>query len=174
MADKFYKPFYGFMEFEGSPILNKNFSSGEVLKIQPAAGEILIIHRLIAEVQDTRVGFDVDSFGGMAALTNGIGIKVENASGVLVDLTNGLPIKTNSDWGRFCYDVNRIDYGNGDYSLQARWTFSKAGVPLRLDGDAGEFLAMYFEDDFTDISHMSFNYQGYYLDKPLEANRYDD
>jgi len=170
-------PFYRFIEENGdgsgAKVHNLDYSGGKVLKIIPAAGETIILHRMISEVQDTRVGFNVDSFGGLSELTNGIQIKLENAQGVLVDLTGGLPIKTNSDWGRFCYDVARIDYGNGDFSLQSRWTFNNAGMPLKLDSNDGEFLAMYFQDDFRGLSHMSFNFQGYYYDVPARTNNYD-
>ena len=110
-------------------------------------------------IEDTN-GSDVEKYGNISALTNGIQIRVQDDTGTLLDLTDGLPIKSNAHWGRFCYDDDIKDWGSGNEFVQGRWTFSKAGAPIRLDGNTNRRLEILLDDSFTGLIDHTFNVQG--------------
>lgn len=121
--------------------------------IAPPAGWRYHVSRMM--VQIAGVGVDSGTYGGLAALTNGIAVqKRSGATTVVTDLTDGLPVKTNHHWSRLCYDVRLDEWGNPadiDY-VQVRWTFSKTDGALRLDGDQSERLSVVLNDDMGDAS----------------------
>jgi len=123
-------------------------------------GQILRVARLLVHIEDATV-WSAASYGNLAAaLTNGITVQHQSAVGaVLNDLTNGDPVKLNADWGKFCYDVSYVAFGAGNDFLQARWTFEKSGVPLRLK--TGERLVLTLHDDFDGLDAHTFIIQGY-------------
>jgi len=146
----------------GNKNANGDYTTPDIFFIQPGAGEIYRIARLIISVEDG-TGFTAVKYGNLAALTNGIQIRVQGDSGTIIDLTDNVPIKSNSHYGRTCYDVALKDWGAGDQLLCARWTFEKHGQMLRLDGDAdgGERLEVLLSDNFTGINFHYFLAQGY-------------
>jgi len=123
-------------------------------------GEILRITRLLVHYEDATV-WSAAEYGNLgAALTVGITVHTEDASGnTIINLTDDAPVKTNSDWGKFCYDTNYVAFGAGNDFLQARWTFSKSGMPLRLK--EGEKLVVTVHDDLDGLDAHSFVAQGY-------------
>ena len=60
-------------------------------------------------------------------------------------------IKTNGEWGQFCYDaeVYAGSLGNLNTYLRVRWTFANSGYPLRLVGANNERLEVVLNDDFS-------------------------
>ena len=118
------------------------------------------IHRLIIHIGDTG-GIQAQDYGNIAGgLTNGYTVKALDASQAeLIDLCAGIPILTNGDIGRYCYDVDLKTWGSGDEFIQARWTFSKAGSPLHLP--KGYRLSVTLNDDFTGLLQHYFMVQGY-------------
>ena len=128
--------------------------------IQPPSGEVFHVHRLLVFVQDAGT-FDSGSYGNGITLTNGIAVRVQNNEGTYSDLTAGLPVKINPHWKRLCYDVDISTYGQGDEAMGARWTFSKAGHPIRLDGGSGDRLEVLLDDDFTGLIDHTFLVQGF-------------
>ncbi len=141
-----------------------------IFYFQPAAGTIARITRLIVLVRAPKNSFYTDSYGSVGELTNGVTVRVQDDSGTVVALTNGIPIKTNGNWGHFCFDaeVYPAEVGNNDTYLRVRWTFEKAGYPLRLVGDNNERLEIVLNDNFTGtgpsnalVEHY-FHAQGYY------------
>ena len=120
-----------------------------------------VVERIMVYVQDTGI-FDMEDYGATAApLTNGITIDVMNSSdSSIVDLTP-VPIKSNGQWGAYCYDVRVDTWGVGDEALQARWTFTKftAGAGIWLN--AGEKLVLTANDDFDDLVSQRVTCQGY-------------
>lgn len=139
-----------------------NYSGGATtFKILPPASTIFRVTRLLVYVKDT-AGMVASEYGNLgSALTNGIQIRVHNGTTTVVDLTDGDPITENADYGKFCYDVQVLGWGAGDDILLARWTFSKAGQDLRLDGDATEALEVILNDDFSGLLSHKFIAQGY-------------
>lgn len=138
-----------------------NYSGGqEIFYIQPPAGTIYRLARMLVFVEDSG-SFDSGSYGNGIVLTNGIEVRVQDGSGTISDMTNGIPVKTNPHWKRLCYDAVRSNYGTGNESLGVRWTFTKAGQFIRLDGDSNERLEVLLEDDFSGLVAHNFLVQGY-------------
>ena len=70
------------------------------------------------------------------------------------------PVKTNPDWGSYCYDASVSKYGTGIEQLLVRWTFNKLGRPIILDGDKSEEMGLILNDDFSGLEGHYFNMQG--------------
>ena len=164
------QPFYRFADTvgDGSGVydLNGDYSAGglglTIAKVQPSAGEVLRLERVIWFIRDTG-SFKASGYGAVAgSLTNGIQVRVQNDGGTLVNLTSQEKIVTNGGIGTYCYDVDVKTWGSGDEMLLARWTFAKAGYPLRLIGDNNERFELVLNDDFSDLVHHAFHLQGYY------------
>ena len=145
----------------GSTAVTGDYSSAqEIFYIQPPAATVYRLARMIVYIQDTGA-FDADGYGNGSALTNGIVVHKRDDSGVIDNLTAGIPIKSNSQWGRLCFDTSLSTYGTGDESLAVRWTFTKAGQYLRLDGDSNERLEIVLDDSFLHLVDHTFLVQGY-------------
>ena len=128
--------------------------------IQPPAGEVFVVHRVILTIRDGG-NFNSNNYAGFAnPLTNGISLAVKRGAATIVDVTGGVPIKTNLGWGRYSYDVTYVTFGvTGDNAILCRWTFANAGAPIALtDADR---LAFLLNDNFTGIVQHYFNFQGY-------------
>lgn len=119
------------------------------------------IHRLIISAEDTS-GMGADDYGKITGgLTVGYFLLAKDAQGAtLLDLTNGLPIKTNGGLTWYCYDVDIHTWGNGNEYLAARWTFAQSGIPLYLG--PGERLSVTFNDDLSGLINHRFKVQGHY------------
>lgn len=146
----------------GNRNFNEDYSSVEGrAKIKPPAGETYRLARMIISVEDTG-GFTASKYGNLAALTNGVEIKVFNKDGAseMLDLTAGLPIVKNAQWGALCYDVDLKDWGAGNDLLLVRWTFSTTGSSIVLDGDDEQSLEVIFNDDLTGLIDHRFMIQG--------------
>jgi hypothetical protein len=167
-------PIYQHLDINGDGTGTKNAignytGSAEIFYFQPDAGKIARITRMIVLIRGPKTSFYTDSYGSVGELTNGVTVRVQDDSGTTVQLTNGIPVKTNGNWGHFCFDaeVYPSSVGNNDTYLRVRWTFEKAGYPLRLVGDNNERLEVVLNDDFTGggsgglVEHY-FHAQGYY------------
>jgi hypothetical protein len=130
--------------------------------LQPAAGEILEVTRLLVQVRASGSPVSAERYGDQTALTGGITIQKSGKRGVIADLTDGLTIKNNGDWGRVCYDVNSTGFVSGDQFVHVRWTFKKHGKSVILDGDRLERLEVVFVagDDFSGLASHTFTAQG--------------
>lgn len=120
----------------------------------------LKVARMIVTVQDG-AGFDAGDYGAVAGgLANGITVRQEDATGAVVaNIVDPLaPIKTNVDWAAYCYDGILSAFGTGDNFYNARWTFSKAGLPLRLP--QGGKIRIILHDTLTGLSGHRFLFQG--------------
>jgi hypothetical protein len=129
-------------------------------KIVPPSGELYTLSRVIVQIRDSGL-ISAEGYGGLAALTNGVELRVRDGAGTVLDLVNGLPVKSNAGWGSFCYDVALTEFGAGDNFVQVRWTFSKSGKALELNGDEGEYLEAYLSDDLTGLVGHTFQVQGF-------------
>ena len=117
------------------------------------------IHRMIVAIEDN-TNMWASRYGGGPTLTNGILVKVIDADGLteIKDLTNFVPIKTNARWGALCYDVDLKTWGTGNELLLARWSFDRAGSPIRLE--PGMSLRVILNDDFSILNDHRFMVQG--------------
>lgn len=130
------------------------------IKAQP--GEIIALYRVIATVRDGG-SFDSGSYGNGIILTNGITFCYKN--NFVETCPTAVPIKTNPDWGIYCYDTLVSSYGSGDETLQARWTFAKMGIPFILDGDIGAEVGVYVHDDISGLVSQYVNAQAIRMPK---------
>ncbi len=127
-------------------------------------GDTLEIHRLIIHYTDAKI--DAGFYGDAITLTNGIKVQIRDTDdNTIFDLTNGLPIKTNANWGRVAYDtlISNFGSGAGDDGFSVRWTFSRAGTPIYLKNNL--YFAVVLNDDFTGLVTQSFTIQGRYLNR---------
>lgn len=123
--------------------------------------QTLYITRLLVWYQDG-TGGNISEYGNLnAALTTGIIVQhIDNdGSTVVNDLTDGLPVKTNGDWARLCYDYTFQNHGTGDDMFTARWTFEKAGDAIILQ--PGERLNFKVQDDLTNLTYHYAIVQGH-------------
>lgn len=144
-----------------------DYSSVEkIFFIQPSDIQTLRITRLLVSIEDEGPA-DAGSYGNAIDLINGIQVQIRNNSGVLIDLTDGSPIFTNSHWARYTYDVRSSSFGAGGMGMGlnyvfARWSFLAAGIALRLRGDQNERLSVILNDDFSGLVSHRFVVQGFF------------
>lgn len=140
---------------------NKDYSSVAAnFEIAPPSNEKWQIARLLVFIQDT-APMDADRYGNNIVLTNGIILKTFRGATEKVNLTNDQPIKTNSQWGKFCYNTTLSTYGVGEENLAVRWTFLRAGSCIGLDGSKGDKIVITLNDDFSGLSEHTFLFEGF-------------
>ena len=127
----------------------------------PPAGTQLIVHRMVVSIEDVG-SMDSGAYGNNITLTNGIELHVDQDGTSIKELTAGDPIITNADWAHLCYDLNVFTFGQGNEHLGIRWTFTKSGSPIFLDGNKNQALAIYLNDNFTGLVDQKFQVQGYF------------
>lgn len=138
-----------------------NYATPTKFSIVPGAGQWFRIERLLVHIEDTN-GMQAQEYGNLgSALTNGIIVQTARDGVQTLDYTDGLPVKTNADWGRVCYDVDLKTWGAGNEVMQVRWTFAKSGTPIRLAGSEGDSFDIILEDDFSGLINHNFMVQGY-------------
>ena len=130
-------------------------------KIAPAPGEVMRINRMIIAIVDS-TGTNQDIYGNIGVLTNGLTVKIKDAGGDLIDLSDNIPIQTNGGWAHLCFDIFQPQPGVGNDHILVRWTFKRSGVGLRLSGNDGEFLAVTLNDDMTGLIEHLFHVQGHF------------
>lgn len=122
-----------------------------------------LVFRLMMKIRDG-AGFRAERFGGIAELTNGLQLLIHAGAnnprydeGEEVIFTEE-PIKNNADIGLYCFDVDLKTWGSGDSFLLARWSFERAGEPIKLY--AGDSLRVRVRDDLTALTNVAFMAQG--------------
>ena len=129
--------------------------------VLPPAGIVYRIRRLLVCIEDAN-GFRAEKYGSLAgALTNGIQMEVHDGSTQIIDFLAGATVKTNAAWGAYSFDVELKTWGAGDEILLVRWTFGRAGVPIRLVGDSTQRLRVLLNDDLTGLIAHLLTVQGY-------------
>lgn len=129
--------------------------------IEPPAGEIWHIHRILVKIQASG-SFRPEWYGSATALTNGIKI-IHEMSSSENDLTGQLPIKNIGELAAYMFDVQLHDFGAGDKFITGRWSFSKSGVTLSLHGDTNDKLIVRVNDNMTNLVGHKFIAQGHKL-----------
>jgi hypothetical protein len=74
-----------------------------------------------------------------------------------------MPQPANSCWGRLCFDSGVDTYGLGDESGKWRYTFTKDGSPIVLDGDNKEEFQIILNDNFDELNEHNFRIGMYKL-----------
>ena len=137
-------------------------AASAIFSIQPSAGVSYRITRLLIAIGDGN-GFNASGYGAGAALVTGIQVRVQDDSGTIVDLTDGVLVKSNEGWGHHCFDVSWKEFGvtPANEIVNVRWTFAKSGQQLRLVGSNNERLEVVLKDDLTGLISHHFKVNGY-------------
>jgi len=155
--------FSRFLSSDGTTSGTKDMSTtADEYYIQDST-QSLDIYRMLVCYQDGGGG-NVAEYGNLgSALSTGIEVKVirRNGTSVLLDLTDGVPVKSNGEWARLCYDYQQIGHGAGDDIFAVRWTFTNGGSPIRLE--PGQSLRMIINDDLSLLTTHFAIVQGQYL-----------
>lgn len=150
-----------------------DYSGGAVyFELRPGATEVVRAMRMLVHIEDD-LGFKASGYGGDAtALVNGIDIQLVRGTGagatLVSPITNAVNIKSNSDWGMYCYDTAYLDFGTGstNKSLNVRFTFAKF-VPdgIYLDGARDEAIRIVLNDPFDHLVNHHFVIEGHFANK---------
>ena len=127
--------------------------------VEPADNEIYVLERMLVVIIDS--AFTNANTYGAVTLATGISITLENGDGeTLVDFTPVNLTKT-VHWTHLAgVDVDVSDSG-GDDGLSIRWTFTKGGEPLIIDGSQDEFLRVTCNDDMRGLVEHRMTVQGF-------------
>ncbi len=136
---------------------NADFSGGNADEffIQPPSNKIFAIETIAITIQDNSK-ISADKYGGITALTNGIGITVEDSGGTILDITSRSAIKTNGEWASYFNSMRSHTFGTGDELIVIYWKISDTGRSLFLDGSKGEKLVFSLSDDFSGLTEHRF------------------
>jgi len=138
--------------------VNASLASPETFIIKPHVGEIIHVTRILISMTQSTAG-DLGLFGNLAALTNGVLIRVK-ASGQYGSFTNW---KANADLKNDMYDVefDTRSGGGGTYGTSGRGSFSRIGVAVRLDGSQGDQMEIILQDDVSGLTSFAIKAQGH-------------
>jgi len=130
-----------------------------VFYLKPTIGEDFYISRLIIGFEDSGK-FTSEGYGS-TPLNTGIEIYVTGDSSY-VDLLNGQQVLKFADWGAYCYDFNYTEFLADNNFGAVRWTFSKMGTLLRLNGNLNQkFVIQVRNQDMSHLSGHTFLLQGH-------------
>lgn len=125
--------------------------------LEPPAGVIWKIHRIIITMSHGSSG-DLGLFGNLTALTNGVVIRAR-LGGAYGTFSNW---KTNGDIKKDMFDVDfdARSGGGGVAGTSGRGSFNRIGVEVELNGDLGDRLIIYVQDDLISLNILEINGQG--------------
>ena len=136
-------------------------SARQDFKIQPRPTSVFRVARMIVTIRDDAVVTQT-GYGALPELTNGVQVFVRSDKNDVLRLDDNIPIKANYQWAERCFDVGMPFVSFAQFFVvQLRWTFEKAGVPIRLNGAHNEALVVRLNDDFTGLVDHKFLVQGY-------------
>lgn len=124
----------------------------------PSASQVIHITRILISMTHGTAG-DLGLFGNQAALTNGVVLRafVGGQYGTFTNWKSNADIK--NDMFDLEFDVR--SGGGGTHGTSGRGSFSRIGVAVRLDGDAGDFMELYIQDDLTNLTSFKIKAQGH-------------
>lgn len=117
-----------------------------VFSVLPLSGQSGGITGLVMTIESGSA-MDYTKFGSLAALTNGIVVRVKRAGG---DFRNLINFKTNGEFIEKAFDNQyQAKSGGGGFGFVARLTYAgqaKHGVTLHVDGDLDEEIQIVIQD----------------------------
>jgi len=124
--------------------------------LQPAGKDVWEVNRVIVSIQgDCGRG----GYGQEDKLVKGISVKTTDSAGnTLNDMTNGVPIIEEFQWGSQCFDVKHHETNEDNTWFFARWTFEKTGVSTILKHR--KKLVVTLNDDFEHLTVHRFKADG--------------
>ena len=100
---------------------------------------------------------------GDVDLSSGVGVKVtiKDASNNVIHNFTPVALTVTQHWGLVAgSDVTPSAFAAGVDAVNVRWTFTKGGSPLVLDGRAGEYLSVLISDDLSGLTSQLMQVQG--------------
>jgi len=148
-----------------SGVININEDTSLAAKeyyVEALPGERLLIGRFIVHIF-ANGNIASGEYGNGAALTNGIKI-IYRREGILFNVTNGLPIKINEDWGRYAFDAQPVVIGATTQYFQSRLTLTKFGSPWGVILNEGDRLGVRTNDNLSvGVSEQTIFAEGVHL-----------
>lgn len=139
-----------------------------IFHIKPPSDEIWRINALAVVISEEVMDFDPGNYGGtVAALANGVVVRIQNDLGTVLDVTDGNPVQTNAQWvarDPHCTVVSydSVAVGTDRVLWTFRWDFRRLSSPLRIDGtDDNGRLEVFLNDDFSSLFVHYFMAHGY-------------
>jgi hypothetical protein len=131
--------------------------------IAPPADQVYSVTELLIQLSDNGA-FGQSVWGSMAsALTNGLLIRAKRNTTVVLDILDGIPIKTNDQLSHLTSRVTLLTWSGSTNTLQASFTTAEFGTPLYLNGALDESLEIVCNDDFSGLIDQTFVVHGYVL-----------
>ncbi len=144
----------GVVEIVDTDVSNANGTIGApvVYQVLPPSNKVYYIHGILLYYEDGPEP-GIDLFSGIAALTNGLIIRVET---VLQGNFNLVLIRTNGDMKEY-FGGHEVEFvqksGGGDYSINGIWHMKEhTDAVIRLNGAVGDSLKFIYQDNITDIT----------------------
>lgn len=143
---------------------NGNYASAEEeFLIAPPSGKTYRLLRLHWHIADGTIN-NTNQYGGIASLTNGCNLVVRESVGstTLFNLTDNVPVQQNTHLARIAQiQMRETGFTGGEDYLKSVIPLDATGTSVRLDGTAGEYLAVTVNDDLTGLTQHRFFVYGY-------------
>ena len=154
-----------FLDTVGDGSGNKNASvdgSATPVEFKFDGFGIIELTRLIVFIRDSGP-ITAEGYGAIVggSLTNGIDVEVWKDGSLHVSLFDNIPVKSNADWARTCFDVAVSSFGSGDNYARAQWILTQGSRSLRLA--SGDQVIIRINDDLSGLKEHYFNLQGLQL-----------
>lgn len=107
-------------------------------------GRTLYLEDVSVFIQDEG-NFAAAGYGGIATLAVGTSLGIKTTSGMIVDVTDQLPIRSNSDWLAYAFKTESYDFSAGQSVLSFNYNLNSSGRPLVL-GPGMEWFATVNDD----------------------------
>lgn len=128
---------------------------------KPGPGVVAVLQRLLIGMQSS-FRMDPDEYGDQAALTNGIKVTIKDSSGTVIHDFTPNPITVTWHWGLLAgSDITPSAFQAGADAILIRWTFTKAGYQVTIDGDKGEYLSVNIRDTLAGLTSHLMQVQGH-------------
>lgn len=123
---------------------------------QPPVGTTVEFDKLIIHLSDKGT-FPIDGYGGLAApLLNGVVIRFKRLGQVILELTDGEPIKTNGNMARINTDYRIHAYAVTYNASTVSFNNTSFGGELQMHGDLQDRLEVVLNDNFTGLDDHHF------------------
>ena len=128
---------------------------------KPASGTVAILERALITIEDATI-FAANKYGGVTALTNGLSVTLKDGNDATIHNFSPNAIKKTYHWGLMAgSDVTPEAFAAGADRVVIRWTFTKGGYPLVINGDKGEYFSVNVTDDLSGLVSHLIQIQGY-------------
>lgn len=94
--------------------------------------------------------FTANGYGGVAGLTNGLKVLFRQGETVIADVTDQVPIKSNSDWMSYSFEIHNFNFSGGQSVLAMSYNLAANGRPYKLS--PGQNFAVIVRDDLTGLT----------------------